>query len=173
MDNVTVDVDLDEVLAGLDELEISAKAATRPAAQAGAQVFYEETKQRAPVHERVRVDQGKTRVPGTLRDAIYQAYSKDRSDEQAGLAVYHVSWNRSKAPHGHLVEFGHKMPFKVVRTADGRVFTDVNKPSENPSAIVGRRPFLRPAYDAARTAALQASRARLLEEVRALMPGLQ
>ncbi len=83
---------VDELLREIGELS---KGVIRPAAQAGAQVFYDQVKQNVnsiPV---------KT---GNLRDSIYQVYSKDKSDENT--AVYHISWNRKKAPHGHLIEFG-------------------------------------------------------------------
>lgn len=41
---------------------------------------------------------------GRLKNAIYQVHSKDKSVH--GRSEYHVSWNHSKAPHGHLIEFG-------------------------------------------------------------------
>ena len=42
--------------------------------------------------------------PGTLRDSIYQAFSKDNSYKD--VSVYHVSWNATKAPYGAMVEVG-------------------------------------------------------------------
>lgn len=57
-----------------------------------ANVIYEE------VHTRVPVD------TGTLRDAIYRVYSPEKSSDANKL--YRISWNKKKAPHGHLVEFG-------------------------------------------------------------------
>lgn len=78
--------------AGLDQIGEEMKARLRPAAQAGAQVLYDETRLRVPVRS------------GLLRSAIYQVFSQDNSDPTR--ATYHVSWNARKAPHGHLVEFG-------------------------------------------------------------------
>ena len=77
---------------GMDELADGAEAAVRPAAQAGAQVFY----------DRVKANVAKLgRKTGNLAASIYQ----DNSNQQR--AQYHISWNERKAPHGHLVEYGH------------------------------------------------------------------
>ena len=90
------------------ELELLQKA-TRPAAQAGAQIVYERAKQLAPVSDAAHKFQIEGRKygpfkPGTLRDSIYQAFSKDNSYKD--VSVYHVSWNASKAPYGAMVEVG-------------------------------------------------------------------
>lgn len=90
------------------ELELLQKA-TRPAAQAGAQIVYERAKQLAPVSDAPHMFQIEGRVygpykPGTLRDSIYQAFSKDNSYKD--VSVYHVSWNADKAPYGAMVEVG-------------------------------------------------------------------
>ncbi|MBI3103239.1 MAG: HK97 gp10 family phage protein [Burkholderiales bacterium] len=95
-----------------EQLQASADklhAATRPAAQAGAQVLYERALQLAPVSQAAHMFHGTHGVygpysPGNLRDSIYQVYSKDRSFED--VSTYHVSWNASKAPYGAMVEFG-------------------------------------------------------------------
>lgn len=77
----------------------------RAGAQAMAQAVYEEAKVLAPVADKPHaLGGGRYSKPGTLRDSIYQVYSKDNSGN--GKMEYHVSWNRKKAPHGHLVEFG-------------------------------------------------------------------
>lgn len=57
-----------------------------------AKVIYEQARENAPV------------ATGKLRDAIYRVYSKDRSTDV--VKTYQIGWNRRKAPHGHLVEFG-------------------------------------------------------------------
>ena len=90
------------------ELALLQKA-TRPAAQAGAQIVYERAKQLAPVSKAAHMFQIEGRVygpykPGTLRDSIYQAFSKDNSYKD--VSVYHVSWNADKAPYGAMVEVG-------------------------------------------------------------------
>jgi len=83
--------------------------ATRPAAQAGAQVIYDRARQLAPVSEKSHTFNIEGRkygpfAPGTLRDSIYQAFSKDNSFKD--VSTYHVSWNADKAPYGGMVEFG-------------------------------------------------------------------
>lgn len=94
MSGFRIDVDIGDL--GLDQLADGAEAAVRPAAQAGSQVFYEAVKANAA---------GLGRTTGRLASSIYQVYSRDNSGP--ARAEYHVSWNRKKAPHGHLVEFGH------------------------------------------------------------------
>ena len=57
-----------------------------------AKVIYDEVLQNVPVKS------------GTLKASIYRVYSPERSSDQR--KTYRVSWNKKKAPHGHLVEFG-------------------------------------------------------------------
>lgn len=83
--------------------------ATRPAAQAGAQVIYERARQLAPVSSDAHKFYIRGRVygpfaPGTLRDSVYQVFSKDKS--YSDVSTYHVSWNAKKAPYGGMVELG-------------------------------------------------------------------
>ena len=83
--------------------------ATRPAAQAGAQIIYDRAKQLAPVSDHAHMFNIEGGVygpfsPGNLRDSIYQAFSKDNSYKD--VSTYHVSWNADKAPYGAMVEFG-------------------------------------------------------------------
>jgi len=106
--------DAGNLIAELENLGKSAGAVVRPSAQTGAQILYDEVKSRVPV------------LTGLLSDSIYQVYSQDNSKQEVS-ATYHVSWNKKKAPHGHLVENGtSRMPAK---------------------------PFIRPAYDAMHTKA--------------------
>lgn len=72
-----------------------------------AQVLYDEAKGRVPVQT------------GTLRESIYRAYSPELSKEAS--KVYRISWNRTKAPHGGLIEFG--------------------------TSRMAARPFIRPSFD--------------------------
>ena len=94
MSGFRIDVDLSGL--GMDQLADGAEAAVRPSAQAGAQVFYDQVKLNV---------RGIGRKTGNLDSSIYQVYSRDNSNK--ARAEYHISWNRKKAPHGHLVEFGH------------------------------------------------------------------
>ena len=95
-----------------EELQATAallNKATRPAAQAGAQLIYDRAKQLAPVSKRAHMFkiEGRTYgpfAPGNLRASIYQAFSKDNSF--VDVSTYHISWNADKAPYGFAVERG-------------------------------------------------------------------
>lgn len=84
-------------------------AATRPAAQAGAQIIYERARLEAPVsadshYFYIRGKKYGPYAPGTLRDSIYQVFSKDNSYKD--VSTYHISFNKSKAPYGFVVHNG-------------------------------------------------------------------
>jgi HK97 gp10 family phage protein len=109
MSNVRISVNLrqfkDQLRAEADKLN----RATRPAAQAGAQVIYDGARLLAPESERPHMFHGTHAVygpynPGNLRDSIYQVFSKDKSFKD--ISTYHISWNADKAPYGAMVEFG-------------------------------------------------------------------
>jgi hypothetical protein len=147
----SITVDLSSVDAAMDFTVEQAAAAARPAAQAGAQVLYDEVKRNVA---RIK------RHTGNLASSIYQAYSPDRSPP--GVAVYHVSWNAKKAPHGHLVEFGHLQRYVVERTRRGFI-TRKDLPLSTPKQVAAK-PFVRPA--AARLPdAEEAMRTRFLAEL--------
>lgn len=83
--------------------------AARPAAQAGAQVIYDAARINAPTSNaphffHIRGKKYGPFAPGTLRDSIYQVYSK--SESTATKAAYQVSWNYKKAPYAFMVELG-------------------------------------------------------------------
>ena len=91
-------------------------AAARPAAQAAAQVIYDQARANVNVSKKGHWFHGtsfrKTGQkywfePGTLRNSIYQVYSKDNSSETK--STYHISWNYREAPYGFMVEM--KKPF--------------------------------------------------------------
>lgn len=96
----------------LSELITDFKESTRPAAQAGAQVFYDRV-----VSNVARLG----RNTGNLAASIYQAYSKDNSTDTR--ATYHIAWNHKKAPHGHLVEFGYLSRYVTYIGKDGKWYT--------------------------------------------------
>lgn len=128
--------------AALDEIASVAQVSTRPAAQAGAQVLYEEVLLRVPVSSTVRTTKsGRTITPGALKASIYQVFSKDNSGDDR--STYHISWNYRKAPHGHLVEFG--------------------------TARSPAHPFLRPSFDAKAAMALQQANVRWSDDMRTLI----
>ena len=83
--------------------------ATRPAAQAGAQIIYDAARLNAPVSKKPHKFYGTHKVygpyaPGNLRDSIYQVFSKSNSYKD--VSAYHISWNADKAPYGWMVELG-------------------------------------------------------------------
>lgn len=128
----SIKVDISQL--GMDELVADAEAAARPAAQAGAQVLYEAV---------LRNVNGIKRHTGNLARSIYQAYSRDNSG--TGRATYHVSWNAKKAPHGHLVEWGHLQRYEITYDPQTRRFvTHKDRPLPTPK-LVAARPFVRPA----------------------------
>ena len=85
----------------LDALGDDVVKAVRPAAQAAAQVLYEQVK--------INVS-ALGRKTGNLERSIYQKFSPEQSG--ALKAVYNISWNHKKAPHGHLVEFGYLQRYR-------------------------------------------------------------
>lgn len=144
-----------------------AEDALRPAAQAGAQVFYDEMKQRAPVDDGLRSGA----VPeATLRNSIYQFYLERKSTESRH--VYVVGPNKSKAPHWHLVEFGHWQNYAVARMPDGMVKTLLNRPLIEP-VFVPAYPYIRPTLDAKAVQALEAMRERFTQALRESNTGWQ
>ena len=137
----------------LDELGDAAEKAARPAAQAAAQVLYDEVKRNVG---RIK------RKTGNLERSIYQVFSASKSDQ--GKATYHVSWNARKAPHGHLVEFGHLQRYEVSFDPNTKRFTThKDRPLAAPK-LVAARPFLRPAM-AKFPQALEAAKAELFRRL--------
>ena len=94
-----------------DQLVGDVGEAVRPAAQAGAQVLYDEVKR--------NVGQLKT-YTGNLKKSIYQKYSPELSVD-GKVATYNISWNKIKAPHGWLVERGHLQRYRYYQNAQGEV----------------------------------------------------
>ena len=152
--SVTINVDMGEVSAMLRELKADINAAVRPAAQAAAQVLYDEVKRNVAAIGR------KT---GNLDRAIYQVFSRSNSDEHK--SVYHVSWNAAKAPHGHLVEYGHMQRYAVFLGKDGKWRTNKKKPLPTPRQV-GARPFVRPAMSKF-DEAMEAAKAELFKHIEA------
>jgi hypothetical protein len=133
------DIQIDVSNLRLDEIALACEASVRPAAQAGAQYFYE------TVQANVR---RLGRHTGNLERSIYQAFDKKASS--SAIAAYRVSWRRGlkkarlarskrgigkkaaalvSAPHGHLVEFGHWQRYVVYVNKSGEWATAV-RPSK-------------------------------------------
>lgn len=125
-----IEVDTTGIDRMFDALLGEAEAAVRPAAQAGAQVLYDAVKS--------NVSQLKT-VTGNLNRSIYQVYNKELSVD-GKTAVYDISWNKTKAPHGWLVEYGHLQRYEYYQNADGQV-----------------RPMVRPGMDGRKKPSKKAS----------------
>lgn len=177
--SLTIGVNLDGLNSLIDALAGEAKEAIRPAAQAAAQVLYDNVKGNV---EKIG------RKTGNLASSIYQVYSESNSNENR--AVYQVSWNAKKAPHGGLVEYGHLQRYAVYQRRDGKFITRVRagmkgkrKPPRRASQAtkdayyvplpqpvqVAAKPFIRPAidkFDAAAKAAELSLINRLLGPVR-------
>jgi len=148
-------VDLSGALAGLDSLAEMTTSVARSMGVAAGQAVRDEAKARAPVED------------GTLRDSIYLAYRNGESTES--LVVYQVSWNSKKAPHGHLLEFGHWRRNVLVRGEDGRWrATQELLPAPVWTAA---HPFLRPAYEATLSRLTDIAAARGRKRLAELMSG--
>lgn len=155
MSGFAIKVDLSAFEAAMDADAKVCEEAARPAAQAGAQVLYDAV--------RANVSRIKRRS-GNLASSIYQAYSADNS--APGKATYHISWNARKAPHGHLVEWGHLQRYEVAYDPLTRRFTThKDRPLPAPKQIAAR-PFIRPAM-AKMPEAEAAMRERFLAELAA------
>lgn len=161
----------------IDELGTDVEEAVRPVAEAGARVLYNAVKQNV-------ASIGK--VTGNLQRAIYEVFSKDNSGK--GVATYQVSWNAKKAPHGHLLEYGHVQRYAVFIGKDGKWHTAIRpekrgtpKPRRRASQaekdayylplkggprFVAARPFVRPAA-AKMPEAVAAMEAELLRRMQA------
>lgn len=155
--SIEAKVDFSSALAGLERLAGEARVSlARSMAVAGGQVFRDEAKLRAPVET------------GRLRDSIYLAFRDGKSTDQQ--VMYSVTWNSKKAPHGHLLEFGHWQPYKVVRKPDGSYVSVKSQPLPAPKWVPAR-PFLRPALDAAMSRAREAMLKRGSERLAELLRG--
>lgn len=148
---------IDDILKGLDSLVDIANPVMRAMGAAMGNDVRDEAIERAPVLQPGNEGFDNQRR-NQLKEAIYNAYDGRRSILGQHV-VYGVSWNRRKAPHGHLLEFGHRMPYEPA-FVNGKWFTPIigshrvdghkrNKGRELPGGFfVEARPFLGPAFDA-------------------------
>lgn len=148
---ISASFDFSKINARLDKITVAARESTRAAAQAGAQVFYDEMRARVPVSDHAHFFYGrssrKTGVryyfePGNLRDSIYQY--RLRYYDDGGKTTYAIAWNQRKAPYGHMVEFG--------------------------TSRAPAHPFLRPTYDAVRGTAVEAVKQVMAAELKKVLP---
>lgn len=147
-------VDMSEVFAGLEGLAKAKEPIARAMGDAMAASVQTEAKVRAPVLQPGNAGYDSQR-PGLLRDSIYRAFDSRRHTVNPSVFRYTVSWNSTKAPHGHLVEFGHEAPYLAFKGKGGLWFTpsvsaeasDHYLLREEPYQVVAQ-PFLAPAFDA-------------------------
>lgn len=104
-----ITVDLKSFKGALQATTARLQQATRPAAQAGAQIIYDRARLNAPVSKQAHIFNIEGRKygpysPGNLRDSIYQVFAQSRSYKD--VSTYEVSWNKDKAPYGYMVERG-------------------------------------------------------------------
>lgn len=131
-----IDIDTTGLEAAIDKIEADVKKAIRPAAQAGAQVLYNEVK--------LNVSRIKS-LTGNLNESIYQVFSQSKSVESGdgySKAVYEISYNHTKAPHGYLIEKGRLQRYRYYQNAQGQV-----------------RPMVRPGMDGREKPSKRASQA--------------
>lgn len=153
--SITTTVNTDDIVAQIEAIEQRFREAIRPAAFAGAKVYYNEVMMRVPVSDQAHIFRSGTRdkatgkvswtgqeylfYPGDLKRSIYIAHSDDNSTP-GSKETYHISWRKSgpnSVPYAHWIEYG--------------------------TSKQQARPFLRPAYEAAKGRA-EAEMKRVLQE---------
>lgn len=164
MVNTSLSVDTSGWTAALDRLAgpLRVKLA-RSMGVAGGEVLRDEAQARAPRSPQGAATEIGPRVP--LADAIYLAFRDSLSTDKQ--VQYTVTWNKSKAPHGHLIEFGHWRTHVTYKGSDGNWYSDPKRLLPSP-IWVPAYPFMRPAYDAAVGRAVQA----MMERGRIRLPEL-
>lgn len=131
------------------ERDIREKA-LRSAAHAGAIVFYNEMRQRVPVDE------------GTLFGSIYRYHDEKKSTDTR--QVYAVGPNKGKAPHWHLIEYGHWRVNKLVKNEAGK-WVATRERLESP-IWVAAAPYIRPSFDGKVNESIRAMKLRLSERIK-------
>lgn len=129
-----LDFDASNLMRAIDKLGDDGYKVARSMGVAAGQLLRDEAK------ANVGVESGK------LKNAIYVAF--DERESTANRIRYNVSWNSKKAPHGHLVEFGHWRTNVVVQLPNGQWITT---PEKLPKPVrVKPQAFLRRAGDTMR-----------------------
>lgn len=161
-------IDLSSALAGLGKVGDAAYGVSRSMAVAAGQVVRDEAKARAPVES------------GGLRDAIYLAFRDGESTQT--LVKYQVTWNAKKAPHGHLLEFGHWRYNVFINGKPQKSLAPGLKRGKGPQDHTGpgaletpvwtaAYPFLRPAYEATKGRLLDVAVTRGRQRFAEIMSG--
>lgn len=164
-------VDISELELGLESLKRYREPIARAMGVEMGQIVRDEAKARAPVLKPENKGHDPQRA-GQLRDAIYLAFDGRRHTLNPGQFVYGVSWNAKKAPHGHMLEFGHWMPYIYRKDADGYYTPGghgkgTGIPNPKGPVWISQSPFLGPAFDAKlpvlQTAAINAAQQKFRE----------
>lgn len=134
-------IDMSQVVGGFRRMASIEEPVARAMGSAMGAEVRDEAKLRVPVGT---IEDG-SKNPGALQRAIYQAYNDRLNVLQPHIYEYVVSWNRKRAPHGHLIEFGHWMPYQYRTDGQGN-FWSVPYPQVNGPKWVAAKPFLAPAY---------------------------
>ncbi|KVE27731.1 hypothetical protein WI93_11895 [Burkholderia vietnamiensis] len=132
---------LTDAIRALDN--IASESVLRQAAVAGARIYFDEMKLRVPLAVREYERKGTKIYPGFLRDNLLIAYDKEQSVD-GKFASYVVTWSKD-AFYGKFVELG--------------------------TSKMAPKPFLRPSYEAKKTAAAEAVDAAIQQKVSELTGG--
>lgn len=143
---IKLEVNVNDLIQGLEKDYDTMKKNARPAAQKMANAFYLQAKFNVS-----RLN----RVTGNLYASIYQVYDEESSGD--GVARYVVSWRTAgkglpKAPHGHLIEFGYVQTYARY-FKDGQWYTNKKEKLKTPRIVPGY-PFMRNAHEQALSEAL-------------------
>lgn len=140
-----------DLTSGLDALEKRVKEEVMVSGVAAmARVIYDEVKLNV---QPPRIGQ-KT---GNLASGVYRYFATAKSSEY--VKKYFVGVNHKKAPHWHLIEYGHWQPYQTVQLASGAWVTLKDRLLASPKWIPPR-PFIRPAADHL-PRAIEAGKARM------------
>lgn len=104
---------------------------------------------------------------GNLRNSIYRYLDKNASTPTR--LVYYVGPNKRKAPHWHLIEFGHWMYYET-KVINGKFITFRNRPLPQPRWVPAT-PFIRPTFHAKIKQALEAGKRRIGESIKGIQNG--
>lgn len=132
---------LTETIRALENL--ASESVLRQAAVAGARVYLDEMKVRVPVGDRTYERKGTSIYPGFLRDHLLIAYDKEVSIT-GKFASYIVTWSKD-AFYGRFLETG--------------------------TSKMAAQAFLRPSYEAKKTAAADAVEAVIVQKATELTGG--
>ena len=138
--------------AGLESLALSLRGdALAKIAYSGIRIMYDQMRLRAPVNS------------GSLLNSIYHWHDDKRSS--SFRQIYMAGPNKAKAPHWHLVEYGHELVNVVYKDSSGALIPTHRRRSA--PKFVRAHPFIRPTYfgniDAAQRAMLARAKTVLAE----------